>query len=331
MKNILLSSSLILVMALSGCDDDKPATDNLATTSVDKFEKQTVDLNVVENATEVATLSTTGVSLKIAGGSDADFFTLNGSKLLFKKGQNYIDGENNSFNVEISATDDAHLKKGKLLIITVHLLKSGAVIVTQDTTAPIFSTPTQLSMVAGTTTTIAAADSSAPITYSLTTMGSGFTLNGTTLTAPDTATPVGTPTNLTITATDSAQTPNTATLNMAVTVTNPSATGVQFSAVEDNRVTWDEANSACNAMVPAGTWELPTIEQYRANSDDLLAAITVDSDGDSSTGTHFTSVLWSSTDANVSTSKMGWGYFMTPADGSAQDKNLSYFYTCIKK
>ncbi len=293
--------------------------------------KQNVDLTVAEGSREIATFNTPGVSFEIVGGNDASFFVLNDTKLFFKRAQNYLDGGNNSFNVEISATDDARVKNGRLLLVTVNVIKSGTIVVTEDTSVPIFTTPTVLSMETGTTTTIAATDASLPITYALTTVGSGFTLNGTTLTAPATATPTGIPTNLTITATDSATTPHTATLNIAVTVTTPTATGAQFSGVEDRRVTWAEANNACNAMLPQGTWTLPTIAQYRENSDDLLATITFDSDNNNTNGIHFTSVLWSSTDADVNTSKMGWGYFQNPAVDTAQPIASPYYFTCVKR
>jgi len=250
MKKILLSTTLALTLALSGCDDDNSTNnETLTTSSVDELVRQNVDLNVLEGTTDIATLSTTGVSFEITGGNDASFFLLSGTKLSFKTAQNYLEGGDNSYNVEISATDDAHERNGRLLLVSVNVTASQTV------------------------TTVAVEE----------------------------------------------------------TVVDPTTEGVIFSTVEDNRVTWDAANSACNMMNPAGTWTLPTIEQYRANSADLLAMITVDSDGNSSTPSAFTSVLWSSTDADVVTSKMGWGYFETPAVDTAQLVTSPFFFTCVKK
>ncbi len=327
MKEILLSATLLLALAFSGCDNDSKKTD-LGTSSIDSMTRQQVDLNVSSGNTEIATLNTTGITYKIVGGVDKDYFKLVGQELSFKAAQAYVANGDNSYKVEISATDDSKQRKGRLLLVTVTVTEGGGVVVIgdQDTTPPVFTTATTLAMTTGGTVTIEATDASTPITYALT-AGAGFTLSGAVLKAPDTAGE----TNVTITATDAATTPNTATQTILVSVTSPTATGVEFSTVTDNRVTWNEANTTCATMAPTGSWTLPTIAEYSANSADLLSQITVDSDSNSSNGTHFTSILWSSTAANANTEKMGWGYYVNPAEDTAQAMTSTYFFTCIKK
>jgi len=333
MREILLSTSLVLVLALSGCDDNDTKND-LTTSSIDGFVKQYVDLNVTEGETSIASLSTTGVSFEITGGGDASFFTLDGSELAFKTAQDYLEGGDNSYDVEISATDDNDTRRGRLLLITTNVVRQ-IIINASDTTAPVFQTGTALSMQTESTRAIVATDATEPITYALT-GGAGFSLNGALLQAPAVATPEGMPTSVTITATDSATPSNTSTHTMAVTVTVPSATGVVFSAVTDSRVTWADANATCAAMAPVGTWELPTYVTLNTNNIAVFELVkNIDSDDNASTmPSAFKSVLWSSTpDANLSQT-LGLWYKDGTAD-SAEELPIiptsEYYFTCVKK
>ncbi len=322
MKNILLSTSLVLALAFSGCDNNDTKTSSPT--------EQLVEATITEGKTVIATLEAAGVSYTILEGDDASFFKMDGNKLLFKSAQDYLQNGDNSYRVKIKAADVANVKQERILIITVNVTR-GIVINPSDTTPPVFTTGTTLNMTTGGTTTIAATDASAPITYALTS-GAGFALDGSTLTAPATAGE----TNVTITATDAATTPNTATQTITVTVTVPSANGVVFSPVQDARFTLAAATAACTAMAPAGTWELPNFNTLNTNSADVFELVkNIDSDNNASTmPSIFNSVLWSSTpDTNASQTLGLWYKSGTAASAEELPRvpTREFYFTCVKK
>ncbi len=216
-----------------------------------------------------------------------------------------------------------------------------------DTTAPVFTTGTTLSMVTGGTTTIAATDASAPITYALT-VANGFTLNGSTLTAPDKAGE----TNVTVTARDSATTPNTATQTIAITVTVPSSGGVDTVSVnnytwtvvtadaDDNETTGTKVNfatakAACTSMgrtLPTLTQLLATIPETSADDNSTLRT------GEFMTNAPSDFALWA---ADSDTSSKGFGFYASGDDEGTNNRNETEkgyvvdpaganYYTCVK-
>ncbi len=223
---------------------------------------------------------------------------------------------------------------------------------TADTTAPVFTTGATLSMTTGGTVTIVATDDTAPITYALTS-GEGFTLSGATLTAPDTATAEGTPASITVTATDSAVTPNTATKTIAVTVSVPS--GGDEGTITLNGLTWTttvvadvDENATTGAKVDFATAQAACVSLGRTlpTMTEFLATIPVTSADDNSTlrtdafmaSAPADFALWAS---DSDTTSKAFGFFATGDDEGTNERNEAApgyttdaegtnYYTCVK-
>jgi len=211
---------------------------------------------------------------------------------------------------------------------------------TADTTDPVFTTGTTLTMDTAGTVTLAATDASAPITYALTAgSADNFTLTGSTLTAPSVAGDY----NITVTATDSATTPNTATQNIAVTVNTPAAgsgivyNGLEWTALKEldanatlsGRVTQAEAESKCSAL----GMTLPTQVQLDDTNTTLLkddADFNFDNTLTSNSSTAL--VVWTSTGTLT-----GYALYQDNTNNddaaytdAAWTADTTNFYTCVK-
>ena len=321
MKEIFLSTALVSLLFLTGCDDSSTKTPALGTSSIDdenSFITQIVKpINIVEGHKKIASFSGSSSNMYSIVAGDTLYFEIIDNALYFKNPQSFLEGGNNQYKVEVLATKSN--AKATKLIFTINIIKalsSGQIVVT-DRLAPIIN-PTVNAAVD--TDIVLATDNVAVTALTLTgTDATHFVVNGTTVRTPATA---GTY-HIGVTAKDFAN--NTTTQNVTVTVTNVAQTGTLiWSPVEDNRYTWDQANSACQAMAN-GPWRLPTISELRAYSDTLHAQLPASAKG---------SVIWSADDAtpeaNGTKRRFGWGYFDTPADESAQPVSQPYYFTCVK-
>jgi hypothetical protein len=97
---------------------------------------------------------------------------------------------------------------------------------------------------------------------------------------------------------------------------------------DNERWTWSEANSYCSDL--NGSYRLPTIEELSNNLSIVLEkASDIDSDGNSSTGIDFTSVVWSSTPSGEGRHK-GVNFSVEPASIGDFNDSQEYYFTCIK-
>ncbi len=104
--------------------------------------------------------------------------------------------------------------------------------------------------------------------------------------------------------------------------------GVENASRDNGRWTWDEANSECRTK----GMRLPTEVEVLAHKADVLAAMSsIDSDGDSSNGEKFESVVWTSSAATDPEDMKG--VFFKP-DGTTEtlelQKSATYYFTCVK-
>ncbi len=105
-------------------------------------------------------------------------------------------------------------------------------------------------------------------------------------------------------------------------------TATENASRDNGRWTWDEANSECSAK----GMRLPTQTEILNHKDEVLAAMsTIDSDGDSSNGEKFESVVWTSSAATDSEDMKG--VYFKP-DGTTDtlelQKSSTYYFTCVK-
>ncbi len=325
MREILLSTALVsLLLLMSGCDDTPDTSSSTLSTSSEtgreEFTIQNVDpINIIEGNDKIASLSAPSGSIvyTITGG-DTLYFKIVDKTLYFKTAPQYIDG-NNQYKVEVTAKDQMKPNaKATKLKFTINVLQSGSVVVTKDTTAPVIENRVSAEI---DSQIVLARDNVGVTTIRLSGADAGnFTVSGTSVRTPATA---GTY-MLTVTASDAAG--NESSGNVTVTVTAPATSGtLTWSSVEDNRFTWAEADAGCRAMAPMGSWRLPTIEELRSYSDTLRTLLP---------SSARTSVIWSADEAlldvNGNERKLGWGYFMVPADSTAQLTSEKYYFTCVK-
>jgi len=316
MKEIFLSTSLVIALALSGCGSDSANDNALTTNAATGLVSQVEDMNVTEGIKKVAHWLTGNLNYAITGGNDQSKFELTASDgnttLQFKNTQNYLENDNNSYKVEVSATKPDNANSGRLIYFTVNVVRASDS--KADTTAPVFTTTAAQTVAVGGTVALTATDASA-VTFSIPAGTAMFTLTGSTLT-PQFVTGSH---SVVVTATDTAG--NASDKTIAVGITQNTNTALSWSPIEDNRFTWTQADAACTAMAN-GPWRLPTIAEMRAYSDTLRTMLPASGQN---------SVVWSSDDANDTANKMGWGYFIMPEpDSSAQPITAPYYFSCVQ-
>lgn len=326
MKEILLSSLLITALAFHGCGSDSNTNgESLGTTSTGGFVfSGPSDLNVTAGSRNVASFSIPDdkeITYAITGGDSDFYFDFNGTMLHFIQAPTYLEGGNNAYKVEVTATNEETSQVSNPVLFTVNVLSAQPVIITDngDTVAPVL-TQTTFSAVAGTTVSISANETS---TYALSGNTQGFSIASAGLLSLPAVAGVYT---ISVVATDTADTPNSSTTPITVTVTAQEVDDdetLTWSSVDDNRYTWDQADTGCAAMAD-GVWRLPTLVELEANSETVYALLPESGKG---------SVVWSSTEAtddNGTERKMGWGYFEDPATGTAQPVTQPYYFICVQ-
>jgi hypothetical protein len=305
MKEILLSSALIMALIFTGCDDDTDNNQNLETTSTGSIFTEVGDLNVTEGSKSVAIFkpqdTTMRYSYRITGGADASYFMIDGNALNFKHAQTYQEGGSNKFIVEVTATNDTTGKSASPTTFTINIVPQAAVVVNpdeNDTTPPVITTATTHTIKAGETITLSAIDANS-VTFSEN--SNMFTISGNIL-IPEFSTGEE---SVVITATDTAG--NSADKNITVTIstaltpdpTTRTATTpyiasdvVEFkgakwlmikgsakgdddimdgnSTVYAYRQRWSDAEAICtNLTLDGGGWHLPTREEAKVLIDNF--------------------------------------------------------------
>jgi hypothetical protein len=309
MKEILLSSVLVMTLVLTGCDDDTDNNQNLDTTSTttSSIFTDVGDLNVTEGSKSVAIFkpqdATMRYSYRITGGADASFFVIDGNALNFKSAQSYQEGESNKFVVEVTATNDTLGKSASPTTFHINIVPQATIVANpndNDTTPPVITTASSHTIKANETITLSATDASS-VTFSEN--SNMFTISGDILT-PEFQT--GTETVL-VTATDAAG--NSTDKNITVTisaVTTPDPTQrtattpyiasdvvdfkggkwlmIKGSAGGDDdimdgnttlyayRQTWSDAKAICETLtLDGGGWHLPKRDEAKVLIDDFVA------------------------------------------------------------
>ena len=105
-----------------------------------------------------------------------------------------------------------------------------------------------------------------------------------------------------------------------------------FTDINKSKVTWSEADKICkdnNLTLPPVSWFEDNNSNVVLNSINF-EYVDVNGSNEIKDGEKFNSALWTSTENNNSLHQY-WGYANDKAtDGTPDDQNATYFFTCIK-
>ncbi len=329
MKYLIMITTLLL--SFGGCGNDS-TTAVASTKALEALQAKTRP----EDARYIAAWDKDeNVELYIAGGADSSRFeiinTATDALLRFKNDSTppYIEGGKNSYKVVVNAKDNSTNIIKRIGTYNVKVPRPTNIL---DTTPPTITTASTLHLTdLNDVVTLTATDNvtlSNDILFSIPSGESQFTLSGAVLKPAFTSGAH----SVVITATDAAgnKADKTVTIDVAISTT----VGFAMSNVENSATPWDKAVSACTEM---GTgWRLPTIIELQENNETIFndKVVGIDSDFDQSNGTHFTSVLWSSTPVEGNTSQIQGLWYkdgnLSKVQELDREKSASYFHLCVR-